>query len=116
MNSGVVGYKMTLSTDDCRIARWIANQIIGQWGEENIWAVGRTNEQWEGETEIMVVIKDTDDISPYNIIEKVRALSAQFSVDVLRGEFIGDVPLRVILRTASQVLKIAEIDATRIVY
>jgi len=109
----VVRYNFTLSTDDGRVASWIARQLEERWGSERIWARGIVREPVQ-EARVLTKIMDIQTVPLIEVLEKVRAAGRRFSVDVVEADLVGDIPLEVILAAAEYALMVSRIRPAQI--
>ena len=105
MEASTVKYNLTLSTDDGRIADWVAKQLVRFWGEERISASGFVREP-NPQARVLTVIYDPAACPPYRVLEKVRVAARQFCVDVVEADIVGEIPLSVLLETAEYTLMV----------
>jgi len=104
----VVRYNFTLSTDDGRVASWIARQLEERWGSGRIWARGIVREPVQ-EARVLTKIRDIQTVPLTEVLEIVRAAGRRFNVDVVEADLVGDVPLEVILAAAERALMVSRI-------
>ncbi|HBT20664.1 MAG TPA: hypothetical protein DEA47_04805 [Peptococcaceae bacterium] len=108
-------YNLILSTDDVRVASYIAKGLVDIWGKEKIWARGIVREALEAqEARILTGIRDVEGVPPLKVLEYVRAVGMRFNVDVVAAEIVGDVSLRAVLSAAEQALMVEKIRPSQI--
>ncbi|MGI6553879.1 MAG: hypothetical protein ACOX2P_00340 [Bacillota bacterium] len=112
--SGALRYNLTCSTDDGRIADWIANQLEKDLGLENISATGIVFGP-DSLARVLTVIKKPAEVPPYKVLEAAKALGRRFAVDIIEADIIGEIPLEVVLDCAEYALSVRQIRSSQVV-
>lgn len=111
--SGCVRYNLTCSTEDGRVADWIARELQKRIGQGVISAKGIAVEPGSN-ARILTVIYDPVKQPPYKVLEMARALGRRFNVEITDADIVGDIPLEVVLVCAGYALSVARIRPTQV--
>lgn len=103
-----VEYRLTCSTEDGRIADWIANQLSKRLGPKAVSAKGFVVEP-KGKAQILTIIKDPRTNPPYQVLALAKCFGRCFGVTIVEGELVGEVPFEVLLDCAGFALSAAKI-------
>lgn len=103
-----VKYQLTCSTEDGRIADWIASQLSKRLGPEAISAKGFVIEP-KGKAKILTIIRNPAKNPPYQVLALARGYGRRFGVTIVEGELVGEVPLEVLLDCAGYALLASKI-------
>lgn len=110
-----LNFNLICSTDDGRIADWIAQQLVDTIGRDAISAVGVVL-QLSGKTKVLTVIKDPLKTPPYRVLELARGMSRRFCVEILETEVIGKVSFPVVLACAQYAMGGCRIKRGQVIF
>lgn len=108
-----VQYNITCSTDDGRIADWIAVQLRKHLGSNKISARGICMGA-SLNAKVLTVIHDPVEIPPYKVLELARGFARRFGVEIMEADIVGDIPLEVLLACAGYALSVRRIRSGQI--
>lgn len=111
--SGTLSYNLTCSTEDGRIADWIAHQLEKDLGSDAISAMGVVIGQ-KSKARVLTVIKKPMEVPPYKVLELAKALGRQFGVDIVEADIVGEIPLEVVLACAEHALSVRCIRSSQV--
>lgn len=114
-NSQVLNYNLTCSTDDGRIADWIARQLEIKIGREIISATGVVLHPSKS-VRVLTIIRNPAECPPYRVLEMAMGLAKRFCVDILEGDIVGEIPFEVVLACAGYAMAVRRIEPSQIAY
>lgn len=111
--SEALRYNLICSTEDGRVADWIAKQLVKKIGSEAISAVGIASEP-VGRARVLAKLYDPVTSPPYEVLEAARGFARRFGVDIVEAEIVGDIPLEVLLACAEYALSVRCIRTSQV--